>query len=79
MSTQFSIYYNSLEHKEYLRQIIEASDTGSLVESHDLAHGANVTGAQNSTPGKYAGSTTIKAPSRSVIQKASPTGASCFA
>ena len=38
MSTQFSIYYNSLEHKEYLRQIIQASDTGKLVESNDLAH-----------------------------------------
>ena len=38
MSTQFSIYYNSLEHKEYLRKIIEASDTGKLVESNDLAH-----------------------------------------
>ena len=38
MSTQFSIYYNSLENKEYLRQIIEASDTGKLVESNDLAH-----------------------------------------
>ena len=38
MSTRFSIYYNSLEHKEYLRQIIQASDTGTLVESNDLAH-----------------------------------------
>ena len=38
MSTQFSIYYNSLENKEYLRQIIEASGTGKLVESNDLAH-----------------------------------------
>ena len=38
MSTQFSIYYNSLENKEYLRKIIEASDTGKLVESNDLAH-----------------------------------------
>jgi pilus assembly protein CpaE len=38
MSTQFSIYYNSLENKEYLRQIIEASDNGKLVESNDLAH-----------------------------------------
>ena len=38
MSTQFGIYYDSLEHKEYLRQIIEASDTGTLVESNDLAH-----------------------------------------
>ena len=38
MSTQFSIYYNSLENQEYLRQIIEASGTGKLVESHDLAH-----------------------------------------
>ncbi|MDP1761502.1 MAG: AAA family ATPase [Deltaproteobacteria bacterium] len=38
MSTQFSIYYNSLENKEYLRKIIEASDTGKLVESQDLAH-----------------------------------------
>ena len=38
MSTQFSIYYNSLENQEYLRQIIEASGTGKLVESNDLAH-----------------------------------------
>jgi pilus assembly protein CpaE len=38
MSTQFNIYYNSLENKEYLRQIIEASNTGKLVESNDLAH-----------------------------------------
>ncbi|MDO9070263.1 MAG: AAA family ATPase, partial [Deltaproteobacteria bacterium] len=38
MSTKFNIYYNSLENKEYLRQIIEASDTGKLVESNDLAH-----------------------------------------
>jgi pilus assembly protein CpaE len=38
MSTQFSIFYNSLENKEYLRQIIEASGTGKLVESNDLAH-----------------------------------------
>jgi pilus assembly protein CpaE len=38
MSTQFSIYSNSLENKEYLRQIIEASGTGKLVESNDLAH-----------------------------------------
>jgi pilus assembly protein CpaE len=38
MSTQFGIYYNSPENKEYLRKIIEASDTGKLVESNDLAH-----------------------------------------
>jgi pilus assembly protein CpaE len=38
MSTQFSIYYNSPENQKYLRQIIEASGTGKLVESHDLAH-----------------------------------------
>jgi pilus assembly protein CpaE len=38
MSTQFTIYYNSLENKEYLRKIIEASDTGKLVESQNLAH-----------------------------------------
>jgi pilus assembly protein CpaE len=38
MSTQFSIYYNSLENKEYLRQIIEASGVGRLVTSNDLAH-----------------------------------------
>jgi pilus assembly protein CpaE len=38
MSTQFSIYYNSPENQEYLRQIIEASGTGKLVESNDLAH-----------------------------------------
>jgi pilus assembly protein CpaE len=37
MSTQFSIYYNSLENQEYLRKIIETSG-GKLVESHDLAH-----------------------------------------
>ena len=38
MSTQFSIYCDSLENKEYLRQIIEASGTGKLVDSNDLAH-----------------------------------------
>jgi pilus assembly protein CpaE len=38
MSTQFSIYANSPENQEYLRQIIEASGTGELVESNDLAH-----------------------------------------
>ncbi len=38
MSTHFSIYYNSQENKEYLRQIIEASGAGKLVESIDLAH-----------------------------------------
>jgi pilus assembly protein CpaE len=38
MSTQFSIYSNSPENKAYLRQIVEASNTGKLVESHDLAH-----------------------------------------
>ena len=38
MSTQFSIYYNSRENKEYLQKIIEASDAGKLVESQDLAH-----------------------------------------
>ena len=37
MSTQFSIYYNSLENQEYLRKIIETSGVGKLVESHDLA------------------------------------------
>jgi pilus assembly protein CpaE len=37
MSTQFSIYYNSLENQEYLRKIIETSEGGKLVESHDLA------------------------------------------
>ncbi len=38
MSTQFSIYYNSQENQEYLRQIIEASGMGKLVESNDLGH-----------------------------------------
>jgi len=38
MSTQFSIYYNSLENQEYLRKIIETSGAGKLVESNDLAH-----------------------------------------
>jgi pilus assembly protein CpaE len=38
MSTQFSIYGNSRENQEYLRQIIEASGAGKLVESNDLAH-----------------------------------------
>ena len=33
MPTQFSIYYNSLENQEYLRQIIEASGNGQLVDS----------------------------------------------
>ena len=30
MSTQFSIYYNSPENQEYLRQIIEASGDGEV-------------------------------------------------
>ena len=38
MSTRFGIYYNSPENQEYLRQIIEASDAGKLVESQNLAH-----------------------------------------
>ena len=38
MSTQFSIYYNSLENQKYLRQIIEASGIGELVASNDLSH-----------------------------------------
>jgi hypothetical protein len=38
MSTRFSIYCNSLENKEYLRKIIEASGAGKIVESKDLAH-----------------------------------------
>jgi pilus assembly protein CpaE len=38
MTTQFSIYYKSPENQAYLRQIIEASGTGKLVESKDLAH-----------------------------------------
>jgi pilus assembly protein CpaE len=38
MSTQFSIYYDSLQNKEYLRGVIEASGTGKLVESNDLTH-----------------------------------------
>ena len=38
MATRFSIYYKSLENKEYLREIIEASGAGKLVESNDLAH-----------------------------------------
>jgi pilus assembly protein CpaE len=38
MSTQFSIFYNSPENQEYLRQIIDASGGGQLVESNDLAH-----------------------------------------
>jgi pilus assembly protein CpaE len=38
MSTQFGIYYNSTENKKYLREIIEGSETGKLVESNDLAH-----------------------------------------
>jgi pilus assembly protein CpaE len=38
MSTHFSIYSNSAENQAYLRQIIEASGTGQLVESRDLAH-----------------------------------------
>jgi len=37
MFTQFSIYSNSPENQEYLRQVIEASGAGKLVESHDLA------------------------------------------
>jgi pilus assembly protein CpaE len=38
MATQFSIYYDSLENQKYLRKIIEASGTGKLVASNDLAH-----------------------------------------
>jgi pilus assembly protein CpaE len=38
MPTRFSIYYNSPENREYLRQIIEASGAGKLVDSNDLAH-----------------------------------------
>jgi pilus assembly protein CpaE len=38
MSTHFSIYSNSTENQEYLRQIIKASGTGQLVDTHDLAH-----------------------------------------
>jgi pilus assembly protein CpaE len=38
MSTHFSIYSNSANNQEYLRQIIEASGTGQLVETSDLAH-----------------------------------------
>ena len=38
MSTQFSIYYSSPENQAYLRQIVEASGAGKLVESNDLAH-----------------------------------------
>jgi pilus assembly protein CpaE len=38
MSTHFSIYYHSPENKEYLRQIIESSGTGQILESNDLDH-----------------------------------------
>jgi pilus assembly protein CpaE len=38
MSAHFSIYYESQENKEYLRQIIEASGAGEVVEAKDLAH-----------------------------------------
>jgi hypothetical protein len=38
MSTHFSIYSNSAENQEYLRQIIEASGTGQLVETRNLTH-----------------------------------------
>jgi pilus assembly protein CpaE len=38
MSTHFSIYSNSAENQAYLRQIIEASGAGQLVETSDLAH-----------------------------------------
>jgi len=36
MPTNFSIYYNSQENKEYLRQIIDASGMGKLVEAKEL-------------------------------------------
>jgi pilus assembly protein CpaE len=38
MSTHFSIYYHSPENKEYLRQIIETSGSGQILESNDLEH-----------------------------------------
>jgi len=38
MSTQFSIYYSSPENKEYLRQIVEDSGAGKLLENNDLSH-----------------------------------------
>jgi len=38
MSTHFSIYYHSPENKEYLRQIIETSGSGQILESNDLDH-----------------------------------------
>jgi pilus assembly protein CpaE len=38
MSTHFRIYSNSAENQEYLRQIIEASGTGQLVETRNLTH-----------------------------------------
>jgi pilus assembly protein CpaE len=38
MPIHFSIYYHAPENQEYLRQIIDASGTGQLVETTDLAH-----------------------------------------
>jgi pilus assembly protein CpaE len=38
MPIHFSIYYQAPENQEYLRQIIDASGTADLVESHDLGH-----------------------------------------
>ena len=36
MSTHFSIYYHSPKNKEYLREIIETSGSGQILESIDL-------------------------------------------
>jgi pilus assembly protein CpaE len=36
MPTRFSIYYHAPENQEYLRQVIDASGNGQLVDSQDL-------------------------------------------
>ena len=38
MPIRFSIYYDSPENQEYLRQVIDASGNGQLVDSQDLTH-----------------------------------------
>ena len=38
MPIHFSIYYHAPENQEYLRQVIDASGNGQVVDSQDLAH-----------------------------------------
>jgi pilus assembly protein CpaE len=38
MPIHFNIYYHNQENQKYLRQVIDASEIGELVDSQDLAH-----------------------------------------